>query len=388
MIVKMDRMISETRNKTLQATSIDRSIHGQVVLVLQGGGALGSYQGGVYQALHEAGLEPDWVIGTSIGAINAALIAGNPVSHRLDRLQEFWRRVEYDPISSYRSLVPGLTERMSYWSIVLGGIPDFFIPNAFAHLSDSFPLGTDRAGFYSPGPLRKMLEELVDLDCLNSQLPRLTVGTAHIRTSQMKYFDTRDGKLDIDHIMASAALPPAFPAMRIDGELYWDGGILSNTPTEVVFDDQPRRNALMFSVHLWNPAGSEPQTMGEVFNRHKDIQYSSRIANQITRQEQIHRLRHVIARLADKLPESARESADVKELVAYGCRTQMHVVRLLAPSVAGESHVKDIDFSAHGIKQRWQAGYEHARRALEAEPWNGTSDPLAGVILHEPGDLP
>jgi NTE family protein len=233
---------------------------GQIVLVLQGGGALGSYQAGVYQALHEAGIEPDWIIGTSIGAINAGLIAGNSPQNRLSRLREFWKKMEQRAVWSFRDLIPGFDEKLSYWSTVTRGIRGFFQPNALAHLGDCYPLGPDNAGYYSIAPLQRTLTELIDFDLVNKGAPRLTVGAAHVRSSQMRYFDSRDTQLGVKHIMASGALPPAFPAVRIDGELYWDGGILSNTPTEAVFDDNPRRDSLIFSVHLWNPSGAEPTT--------------------------------------------------------------------------------------------------------------------------------
>ena len=363
--------------------SLARDIPGQVVLVLQGGGALGSYQAGVYQALHEAGIEPDWIIGTSIGAINAGLIAGNSVEGRLSRLKEFWKRMQQNPVWNIRTAFPDFNERLSCWATITHGIPGFFRPNALAHAGDSYPLSAERAGYYSTAPLEQTLTELVDVDLLNSCRPRLTVGAAHVRTSQMRYFDSRDGELTIRHIMASGALPPAFPAVRIDGELYWDGGILSNTPTEVVFDDNPRKNSLIFAVHLWNPAGLEPTTMAEVFNRHKDVQYSSRIMSHIARQQQAHRLRHIINELAKRLPQSERNAPEVRELVGYGCQTRMHVVRLLAPQLDRETHTKDIDFSPRGIMRRWDAGYSHTRAALEHAPWVGEFDPLSGVILHE-----
>ena len=300
--------------------SFARDLPGQVVLVLQGGGALGSYQAGVYQALHEAGIEPDWIIGTSIGAINASLIAGNPVKERLPRLKEFWKRMEQNPVWNLRTAFPDFNERLSYWATVTHGISGFFRPNALAHAGDTFKLGAEQAGYYSTAPLEKTLGELVDLELLNSCSPRLTVGAAHVRTSQMRYFDSRDGELGLKHIMASGALPPAFPAVRIDGELYWDGGILSNTPTEVVFDDNPRKNSLIFAVHLWNPVGVEPTTMAEVLNRHKDVQYSSRIMSHIARQQQTHRLRHIINELVKRLPDNERNAAEVRELAGYGCQ--------------------------------------------------------------------
>src|SRR3954469_16320088 len=311
---------------------------GQVVLVLQGGGALGSYQAGVYQARREASIEPDWIIGTSIGAINAALIAGNAPEHRVSRLREFWQRMEQSPAWSFRDFFPEFNEKLAYWSTITNGVTGFFRPNPWAHAGDSYPLGADQAGYYSTAPLEQTLTGLVDFDLVNRCTPRLTVGAAHVRTSRMRYFDSRDTKIGIKHIMASGALPPAFPAVRIDGELYWDGGILSNTPTEVIFEDIPRRNSLIFAVHLWNPDGPEPNTILEVLNRQKDVQYSSRIASHIARQQQAHRLRHVISQLVRKMPDALRNDETVQDLAGYGCATQMHVIRLLAPQLDCEDH--------------------------------------------------
>jgi NTE family protein len=359
------------------------NLPGQIVLVLQGGGALGSYQAGVYQALHEAGVEPDWIIGTSIGAINAALIAGNEPKNRLAKLREFWQRVEQRPLWTVPGLLPSVNDALSYWSTIANGLPNFFTLNPVSQLGAAYPLGPDRAGYYSTAPLRATLLDLVDFSLVNRCSPRLTVGAAHLRTSQMRYFDSRDADLGVDHIMASGALPPAFSPVRIKGELYWDGGILSNTPTEAVFDDNPRKNSVIFAVHMWNPTGPEPETMADVFNRQKDIQYSSRIATHIARQQQTHRLRHVISELVGQLPEHERRKDSIRELAAYGCPTRMHVVRLLAPMLERENHTKDIDFSASGIRQRWEAGYAHTKDVLEQRPWEGDFDPLAGVVLHE-----
>jgi NTE family protein len=354
----------------------------QTVLVLQGGGALGAYQAGVYQALHEAGIEPDWIIGTSIGAINASLIAGNPANDRLAKLEEFWRRMAYRAPFALPART-GVPETMAYWKALLRGIPSFFEPNPGAFLGTHVPLGVDQAGFYSTQPLEKTLSELVDFSLVNQRRPRLTVGAAHVRTSVMRYFDSRDTEIGVKHVMASGALPPAFPAVRIDGELYWDGGILSNTPTEAIFDDNPRKNSLIFAVHLWNPMGQEPGTIWEVLNRHKDIQYSSRVASHIARQRQMHHMRHIISALGRMLPEDIRSTQAARELTAYGCPTQMHVVRLLAPQLERENHTKDVDFSPSSIRIRWEAGYHNTRRVLSQAPWEGEFDPLEGVILHE-----
>jgi NTE family protein len=363
--------------------SAQPNLPGQIVLVLQGGGALGSYQAGVYEALHEAGVEPDWIIGTSIGAINAALIAGNEPQNRVAKLREFWKRVEQRPVWAFPGLLPSVIEALSYWSTISNGLPNFFTLNPLSQLGAAYPLGPDRAGYYSTAPLRATLLDLVDFSLVNHCSPRLTVGAAHLRSSQMRYFDSRDADLGVEHIMASGALPPAFPPVRIERELYWDGGILSNTPTEAVFDDNPRKNSVIFAVHMWNPTGPEPETMADVFNRQKDIQYSSRIATHIARQQQTHRLRHVISELVAQLPEHERRKEPIRELAAYGCPTRMHVVRLLAPMLDRENHTKDIDFSASGIRQRWEAGYAHTKDVLEQRPWEGDFDPLAGVVLHE-----
>ena len=355
--------------------------NGQVVLVLQGGGALGAYQVGVYQALHEAGVEPDWIIGTSIGAINAALIAGNKPEDRLARLEEFWRRVK-----SPQGLLPqlsGVSEVWSYWSTLLGGISGFFKPNPLAFWSMHFPWGVDHAAFYSTAALRETLAELVDFSIINTGSPRLTVGAANVKTSMMRYFDSRESEIGTEQIMASGALPPAFPAICIDNEYYWDGGILSNTPTEVIFDDYPRRNSLIFAVHLWNPKGPVPRSIWEVLHRQKDIQYSSRIASHISRQQQTHRLRHVISQLVHQMPSELRDNEVVKDLAGYGCVTQMHVMRLLVPRIGNENHTKDIDFSSAGIGARRAAGYNAAMEALQQAPWQGNFDPIEGVILHE-----
>ena len=356
---------------------------GQVALVLQGGGALGSYQAGVYEALHEAGIEPDWIIGTSIGAINASLIAGNPPEQRVERLREFWKRMEQKPLVTVPGAWPGFHDALGYWTTLMRGIPGFFTPNPFAYAGLDYPLGADQVGYYSTGALEQTLLQLVDFSLINRCKPRLTVGAAHVRSSEMRYFDSRDHNIDVKHVMASGALPPAFPPVRIDGELYWDGGILSNTPTEAVFDDNPRKNSLIFAVHMWNPAGGEPQTMADVLNRQKDIQYSSRIAGHIARQRQTHRLRHIISQLSSLLPNDVRQQPDVKTMAAYGCQTRMHVIRLLAPQLERENYTKDVDFSPSGISLRWHAGYVHTQRMLKRRPWVGTFDPLAGVILHE-----
>ena len=356
--------------------------HGQQVLVLQGGGALGAYQVGVYQALHEAGIEPDWVIGTSIGAINAAIIAGSPAAERMDRLAEFWRRVEHGHTFD-SALPPAVASMWRNASMIWAGHPAFFSPNPAAFAGVRTRMGPEEAGYYSVDRLRQTLSDLIDYDLINGGDVRLTVGASRVTSSEMVYFDSRDMPLDQRHIMASGALPPAFPAVRIDGELYWDGGILSNTPVEVVFDDKPRRDSMVYAVHIWNPHGPEPESIWEVMNRQKDVQYSSRSSSHIKRQRQLHRLRHVITELSAMLPAEVRAQRKAAELAAYGCPTKMHVIRLLAPVLDYEDHSKDIDFSPGGIRARWDAGYADTVHTLEAAPWRTESDPLEGFVLHE-----
>jgi NTE family protein len=355
----------------------------QVVLVLQGGGALGAYQIGVYEALHEAGIEPDWVIGTSIGAINAALIAGNAPENRLDRLREFWSRVEQKSGNDLARFFTGLANIPANLSTVTRGIPDFFVPNPMAWLSSHLPLGVERAAYYTTAPLRATLTDLVDLEHINSRRTRLTVGAVNVRNGEMRYFDSRDETVHLDHVLASGALPPAFPAVRIDGDPYWDGGIYSNTPIEAVLDDKPRRDSLIFTVHMWNPEGAEPETLWQVMGRQKDIQFASRARSHIARQKQIHHLRHIIRELSKKVPEATRNAPEVKELASWGCGTTMHVARLIAPMLDGEDHTKDIDFTPSGIRARWQAGFADTKRMLERKPWTKPVDVTEGVVIHE-----
>jgi NTE family protein len=349
--------------------------------VLQGGGALGAYQVGVYQALHEAGIEPDWVIGTSIGAINGALIAGNPPAQRLPRLDAFWASIEQHRGAELAA--PGLANAFANLITMAHGLPTFFSPNPAAWFGHHFPLGLETAAYYSTAPLRETLASMVDFGYLDGKRVRLTVGAVNVINGEMRYFDSRDERLCLEHVMASGALPPAFPAVRVDGVPYWDGGLYSNTPIEAVLDDNPRKDSLIFSVHVWNPQGSEPSTLWEVATRQKDIQYASRARSHISRQKQIHHLRHIIRELAGHVPAPARSSAAVKELASWGCGTMMHVVKLTAPRLDGEDQLKDIDFTPSGIRARRRAGYEETRRAIARAPWKRAVDPIEGVVIHE-----
>jgi NTE family protein len=355
---------------------------GQVVLVLQGGGALGAYQVGVYEALHESGIEPAWVIGTSIGAINAALIAGNPLDQRMERLNAFWHHVEHPATIAGPLDWLGMGNWAANMTTVMRGIPAFFEPNAAALRGSRANVGVESASYYSTEPLRHTLGELVDFDSLRKGPTRLTVGAVNACTGAMRYFDSRDEKLKVEHVMASGALPPAFPAVRIDGEPYWDGGIYSNTPIEAVLDDRPRRDSLIFAVNVWHQSAPEPESIWQVMGRQKDIQFASRADSHIARQKQIHRLRHVIRQLTLQIPASKQSDPVVKELSSWGCGTTMHVAHLLSPRLEGEDHTKDIDFSPAGIKARREAGYVDTMKMVERAPWRAPTDPIEGVVEH------
>jgi NTE family protein len=360
------------------------ALPGQVVLVLQGGGALGAYQVGVYQALHEAGIEPDWVIGTSIGAINAALIVGNPPEERMKKLDNFWQHVEQQRTLAGPFDWLGMGNLLANMTTVMRGIPAFFEPNLLALRGAQAALGVEQAAYYSTAPLRETLGALVDFNYLDTCKTRLTVGAVNACSGAMRYFDSRDDTIGLDHVMASGALPPAFPAVRIDGQPYWDGGIYSNTPIEAVLDDKPRRDSLIFAVNVWHQTGPEPESIWQVMGRQKDIQYASRADSHILRQKQIHRLRHVIRELQKQLPAARRNDPEVQELASWGCGTTMHVAHLLAPRIEGEDHTKDIDFTSAGVHARRAAGYADTRRMIERAPWTAPVDPIEGVVEHLP----
>jgi NTE family protein len=370
----------------LSATKAEPAGHaalpGQVVLVLQGGGAQGAYQGGVYEALHEAGIEPDWVIGTSIGAINGSIIAGNEVARRAGRLREFWSRVESRPPGFLGVMAPIVGPPMTEFTTLLAGVPGFFSPNSAFLLGPDAPVGVEHAALYSVDPLRRLLPELVDFDRVNSGRPRFTLGLVGIRDSRMRYFDSNYGKIGLDHVLGSSAVPPTFPAVRIDGVAYWDGGIYSNTPVEAVFDDDPRQSSVVFAVQIWHTRGPEPESVAQVFARQKDIMFGSRSRSHIARQAQLHRMRHIVRTLVGMLPEDRRTTPEVQELAGYGCTTVMHLVEINAEPLDGETNSREYDFSPATIAARWQAGYADARRTMARQPWNDPVDPAVGVAVY------
>jgi NTE family protein len=378
----MARNAARTRIEKDIASRTGANFSGQIVLVLQGGGALGAYQVGVYEALHDAGIEPQWVIGTSIGAINGAIIAGNPPDRRMERLNAFWTLVQnkqYDSLSAGWSMFANTFANAGTYT---NGIDGFFAPNPGAALGVHSPLGVEHAAFYTTAPLRETLGRLIAFDYINARHGRLTLGAVNVGTGTMHYFDSRDQALDVRHVMASGALPPAFPAVRIGNDAYWDGGIYSNTPIEVVLDDRPRRDSLIFAANVWHAQGPEPETIWQVLGRQKDIQFASRATSHVMRQQQIHRLRHIVRDLARYIPATRKNDPAVKAMLSYGCATVMHVIPLLAPRIEGEDQTKDIDFTASGIAARRHAGYADTRQQIERAPWTEPRDDLDGVVIH------
>lgn len=367
--------------KRIDATALP----GKVALVLQGGGALGAYQVGAFQALDEAGYAPEWFAGTSIGAINAAIMAGNAPPSRLAKLEEFWTTIcRCMPLTAP---MPGLPRRIfnawSAWQTMALGQPGFF---SWHSLSPWLAQpGTDAAiSFYDTRELRGTLERVVDLDWINRREVRLSLGAVEIESGRQVYFDSSRQTIGYEHIMASGALPPAFPPVEVDGAWYWDGGIVSNTPLDVIIDQLPRRSSLCFMVDLFDSMGPRPQVMEDVEARRKDIMYASRSDRSIEAHRAMHNLRRAIMALWDRLPPEAQKDPHLNELGDLGCVTTMHIVRLVHRSEPGELASKDYEFSADSVREHRATGYRDAMAMLQNPTWLEPIPPDVGVLVHEP----
>jgi len=367
-----------------------------VALVLQGGGALGAYQAGVYEALAEAGIHPDWIAGISIGAINAAIIAGNPPNSRVDRLREFWTQVSSGPWSclgdSSSGVAKGDTARnlinaMSAGFAVASGARDFFAIRPVTPWLQ--PVGTIEAtSFYDTIALKRTLERLVDFDRLNAGLTRFSVGAVNVRTGNFLCFDSTTRTIGPEHIMASGALPPGFPAVEIEGEHYWDGGLVSNTPLQWVVDAEPRRDTLAFQVDLWSARGEFPRNMFEVTTREKEIRYSSRTRAGTDQFKHIQELRYALAGLLEKLPEDLKKGPEARLLGTAADRKVYNIIHLIYRAKTYEGHSKDYEFSQLSMKEHWRAGYYDTRRTLRHPEVLERPTNTAGVLtfdLHADG---
>lgn len=344
-----------------------------IALLLQGGGALGAYQGGVYQALAEAELHPDWVAGISIGAINSAIIAGNPPAQRVDKLRAFWETVSSNPLWAASGDLAARVAKgdharqffnlISAASTLIGGTPSFFTPRVPSPWL--FPDGsTEATSWYDTTHLRETLTRLIDFDRINSGEMRFSVGAVNVRSGNFVYFDTTTHKIRPEHVMASGALPPGFPAVEIEGEYYWDGGLVSNTPLQWVLQYGPRQDTLAFQVDLWNSRGDFPRNLAEVATRQKEISYSSRTRDQTTRFQHTQQIRHAVAKLMQHLPEEMKDGPDGKLLQEFCDHKVYNLVHLIYRAQNYEGDSKDYEFSRLSVEEHWRSGYHDTIRAL------------------------
>ncbi len=361
----------------------------QVVLVLQGGGALGAYQGGAFSGLAQFGSEIDWVVGTSIGAINGAIIAGNPPGARVAQLKGFWDHVASDG----PALLPhfGTADWLRPWTnatrtleTLSQGVPGFFRPRPGAIWDLGRAVRPSDASFYDTSPLEATLNQFVDFDYLNAGHVRLTVCAVNVVTGEFKRFDNSDGtRITARHVMASGALPPGFPPVEIDGAVYWDGGIYSNTPIDIVLDDAERRDTLCFMVDLWDPTEIAPTSIAAAMTRQKDIQYASRSREHLEDHRTMQNLRHAIRALSGRIPADLQASPELRRLAALGCESTINIVRLIMKAMPEDDYLKDIDFSRATLAARWEAGHRDAGRALHHKSWLKPLPPHLGMVIHE-----
>ena len=342
-------------------------------MLLQGGGALGAYQGGVYQGLAEAGLHPDWVAGISIGAINAALIAGNPPELRVEKLRRFWESVTsespWDPLCrpnpnfGLGDDALGFLGQASAARALIGGVSGFFTPRMPAPwFQASGSLGA--TSYYDTRPLKATLESLVDFDRINADKMGFSVGAVNVRSGNFIYFDSAHYKIGPEHILASGSLPPGFPAVEIEGEYYWDGGLVSNTPLQWVLQYGPRQDTLTFQVDLWNARGDFPRNIAEDATRQKEITYSSRTRDNTDHIKDLQQIRHAVADLLDALPKNLKGLPAADILNSFGDRSVYNIVHLIYRAQHYEGDSKDHEFSRRSMERHWLAGYHDTIRTL------------------------
>ncbi len=366
-------------------------LYDSVVLVLQGGGALGAYQAGVFEALGEHGIQPSWVSGVSIGAINAALIAGNPPERRTAALKDFWKTIAPPQSPTpFESFIQAFTppdkaqttaHQLSAFRAMTSGQPGFFkprFPSPLLSMGES-----SETSYYDTKPLKATLERLVDFDRINAKEMRVSFGAVNVRTGNYIYFDNTDHTIKPEHIMASGALPPGFPAVEIDGESYWDGGLVSNTPLFQVLEDTPRRNMLVFQVDLWSAHGHVPTTMAGVLERQKDITYSSRTRLNTDSERTAQVLRNATARLLKKLPPEMANDPDVLALQKNACPALINIVHLIYQRKRHELDNKDYEFSNATMLAHWECGLEDTLHSLEHRDWLQLPTGASGMVTHD-----
>ena len=356
-----------------------------ISLVLQGGGALGAYQAGVYQALHEAGLEPDWVAGVSIGAINSALIAGNPRERRVERLHQFWDTITSRPVS----WLPGFDDRsrsaLGTWSSLMTtalGQPGFFAPNIPSPWVSTAGSPTATA-FYNTAPLAKTLTELVDFEMLNDGPMRYAAGAVEVMTGNFAYFDRLDQRIGVEHVMASGALPPALPMVKIGTDWFWDGGLVSNTPLQHVLEKGGNLDQLIFQVDLFSASGPIPRTMSDVLARQKDIQFSSRTRLVTDQLRASHRRNQVLKLVLDKVPSKLLSDEERALKDELSDQAEITILQLIYQQAAYEGQSKDYEFSAETMRVHWDSGYRDAKATLEHKEWLKMPEENGGIHVHD-----
>jgi NTE family protein len=356
-----------------------------VGLVLQGGGALGAYQAGVYQALHEAGLEPDWVVGVSIGAINCALIAGNKPEDRLEKLERFWMDITArDPLTAWPEgdAPRRVRNGISALNAMLFGQPGFFKPS-LTHGWFAQRGSQGATALYDTSPLHKTLENLVDFELINADRTRFAVGAVDVATANFAYFDNAETEIGPEHVMASGALPPALPMVRIGKHYYWDGGLVSNTPLQHLLDHCGSNNMLVFQVDLFSARGDIPRDMPEVLSRQKDIQYSSRTRTTTDHFLQTHRLKQALYEALKMVPEdqlSEEQKAQKHELSRL---PEINIMQLIYQQKAYEGDAKDYEFSRLSMRDHWRSGYYDTRNTLAHKNWLEMHGNGGGIRTHD-----
>jgi len=352
--------------------------HAQRVLVLQGGGALGSYQAGAYQALCHHDFEPEWIAGISIGAINAAIIAGNPREKRIDRLKEFWEMVSSASPMPWMPFVQSDQARSTFNETSAALVATFGVPGFFTPRFPSAPLwpagSAQSQSYYDTAPLRATLERLVDFDRINDLKTRLSIGAVGVTTGNFRYFDNFEfkklnKKIGPEHIMASGALPPGFPSIEIDGEHYWDGGVSSNTPLDFVLDSETREDLLIFQIDLFSARGPLPQTVLEAAEREKDIRYSSRTRMNTDKNKKIHDTKLAMRALIAKLPKNLKADPLVATLNEASRENTVTIVHLIYRSKMHEASSKDYDFSRLAMVEHWAAGERDVYASMAHPDW-------------------
>jgi NTE family protein len=354
----------------------------KIVLVLQGGGALGAYQAGAYQALCEAGQPPSWVAGTSIGAVNGAIIAGNPPERRVERLREFWQRVSSRLIAwplGHDDNSRRIFNETSAALAAIGGVSGFFEPRIPPAVF--MPQGTPEAiSLYDTEPLKTTLHELIDFDLLNSGAVRLSIGAVQVLSGNMKYFDTTKQPICAEHIMASGALPPGFPPIEIDGKPYWDGGLVSNTPLEFVLERSgPREDMVIFQIDLFSAKGCMPETLFDIGQREKEIRYSSRTRLNTDIFREMQTIRRAIRHLRGVVPQQLRDNPNWQFLDAVSCDAAVTILLLIHRRAAYWTQSNDYEFSRYSMDEHWLSGRADVERSLNHPDWKNRTRPEEGV---------